>query len=379
MSQPFAETKFLETPQVGASIALHPPKFYAAAVFLEQYAACPAARAAFSVYIVFTSQHDLQLFQAGLDCFSPYVPADAWTPVVAKSPKLGWNRYINRDQAIAAYKKWHGITYMMDLENGPKYGLMMDSELLLYDKQGGEDPGGEECFQPNGWWSRFLSRIEAKDMSKEFPAARVSSTLVTYQFSRGMTRSGKDYDERIIKENFEFVAPNDAQNRNCQTAGCKEVHEQVANCLYSWWTDLPWLNLTVAKDMLVSLANRPTDGWMNLATGINFVRFEYIGYQQWCVLKEHFRFKDVTNITGEAKWGSYMEDPLPGSRLAELSPLWISGQALQRMEEGELPPLSKNDPPLIIFHADQGRARAQRSERRSQWEGWLLRHGIEAS
>merc|ERR1712151_1373086 len=106
---------------------------------------------------------DLELFQDGLECFSPDVPAEAWTPVVAKSPKQGWGRYIHRDQAIAAYKKWHGITYMMDLENGPKYGLMLDSELLLYDEQGGEDPGGKEFCEPNGWWSRFFARIQAKD------------------------------------------------------------------------------------------------------------------------------------------------------------------------------------------------------------------------
>ena len=41
------------TAKVGASIALHPPKFYAAAMFLEQLVRCPAAAQALSVFLVF--------------------------------------------------------------------------------------------------------------------------------------------------------------------------------------------------------------------------------------------------------------------------------------------------------------------------------------
>eukprot|EP00972_Heterocapsa_arctica_P094149 13884440-Heterocapsa_arctica.AAC.1 len=57
-----------------------------------------------------------------------------------------------------------------------------------------------------------------------------------------------------------------------------------------------------------------------------------------------------------------MEDPLPGARLAELEPLWISGQALERAESGALPPMSQDAPPLLVFHADQGRVRSGREE-----------------
>merc|ERR1712083_102943 len=88
----------------------------------------------------------------------------------------------------------------------------------------------------------------------------------------------------------------------------------------------------------------------------------------WCVLHEGFRFWDVTNITGEAKWGSYMEDPLPGARLAELVPLWVSGQVMERVENGILPPLSTEMPPLIIFHGDQGRVRGDRHNNRHRWK-----------
>merc|ERR1712216_211696 len=98
------------------------------------------------------------------------------------------------------------------------------------------------------------------------------------------------------------------------------------------------------------------EGWQALASKMRFQRFEHVSYQQWCVLHEGFTFRDVTNITGEAKWGSYMEDPLPGARLAELEPLWISNQALERVESGVLPEMSKEVPPLLVFHADQGRS-----------------------
>merc|ERR1712190_168802 len=86
--------------------------------------------------------------------------------------------------------------------------------------------------------------------------------------------------------------------------------------------------------------------------GIDFTRFEYISYQQWCVLHEGFEFRDVTNITGYAKWGSYLEDPLPGARLDLLAPLWISVESLSKAESGEIAKMSKETPPLLVFHVD---------------------------
>merc|ERR1712060_118893 len=83
---------------------------------------------------------------------------------------------------------------------------------------------------------------------------------------------------------------------------------------------------------------------------------------------EGFVFRDVTDLSGEAKWGSYMEDPLPGARFDVLQPMWISGQALERVEKGIIPKLNETAPPLLIFHADQGRSRAHREQKKIEWE-----------
>merc|ERR1712066_575904 len=129
------------------------------------------------------------------------------------------------------------------------------------------------------------------------------------------------------------------------------LRQQVKDCLFSWWTDLPWTNLEVVGRMLADLSGRqpPGGSWRNLSAVMIFQRFEHVGYQQWTVLHEGFTFWDVTNITGEAKWGSYMEDPQPGARLAELRPLWVSGEGLERVERGKLVKLSEQEPPLLIF------------------------------
>merc|ERR1712217_86047 len=84
------------------------------------------------------------------------------------------------------------------------------------------------------------------------------------------------------------------------------------------------------------------------------------------------KFRDVTELTGEAKWGSYMEDPLPNAQLGSLQPLWISSEALDRVEDGQLPPLSTSVPPLLIFHADKGRPRVRREMTKNEWEQILL-------
>merc|ERR1711870_52112 len=97
------------------------------------------------------------------------------------------------------------------------------------------------------------------------------------------------------------------------------------------------------------LEEEQKQGWRSFSRHIQFSRFEHIAYQQWSVLHEGFRFLDVTNITGEAKWGSYMEDPQPGARLTGLDPLWISSKVLVKSSEGKLP-LSETAPPFLVFH-----------------------------
>jgi len=137
------------------------------------------------------------------------------------------------------------------------------------------------------------------------------------------------------------------------------------------------VKLDIAKRMLGDVASRRqipvgqgSNAWQELGQQVEFPRFEHIAYQQWCVLHEGFHFKDVTDITGEAKWGSYLEDPRPGARIGELQPLWVSGDAFTRAESGEIGPMSNEAPPLLIFHVDHVGDRFKDADFRSQWERW---------
>lgn len=356
-------------PKVALSMALHSRKFHSAGTWLQQYSSCPGAVAHLAVIIVFTDEEEMSLFKQALGCAFPDVPSDAWTGIVAYTPAVGWGWAVGtQNQIIAAYKKWFGIVHMMDMtEDPPEYGLMVDSELLVYDNHGKNGLRGSDCVA-EGPWSRFYSRVKAFDDSRSFPAARVSPTLVTYSFGGG-TRSGADYDKYLIEENAHWVGYTSyCGTRTPRPVGCDEVQRQIDLVLFSWWTDVPWMNLQVTARMLKDLFGEiAPGGYRQKATGIVFPRFEYLSYQQWCVLHEGFTFRDVTDITGEAKWGSYMEDPLPGARLAELKPIWFSGEAMERLEQGVLPRLSAEDPPLIIFHADKGKSRANREANRDLW------------
>lgn len=379
---------------VGASIAVHPPKFYAVGHFLNEWAGCPAAMEALGIYLVFSSGRDLELFKRTQECMNPGLPHELWTPVVSMEPAGGWMHPGGAgNQMIAAYKKWHGVAHMMDLRTsggggGPEYGLLLDSELSLFHLhtrlgasvsavEAAAAAGSKACGR-GGAWSGLLGRIRDMDAAKAFPAARVSNTHTTYNFG-GFTRSGKDFDRGIIEDNAHFVMRKTQQDlRSCTTAGCAEVSRQIQECLFSWWTDLPWVNLQVAEGMFSSLA-APREvigegGWQNLSRWVHFVRFEHIAYQQYCVLNEGFRFNDVTDLTGEAKWGSYLEDPMPGSRLAELAPMWVSSEALFSAQRGKVPPLLEDRPPLLIFHVDhnQGRAVPGLTDEKDLWEVLVL-------
>jgi len=360
--------------KVGASIAVHPPKFYALANFLHDWIRCPAAFEALSLWVVFISQKDLILFREALQCISPGFP-ELWNPVVAQAPKHGWMRQAGSgNQYIAAYKKYAGIAAIMD-RGEEEYGLMLDAEISIYDMHT-KARTGTAC-GAGGPWSRLLDKIRALEAGQAFPAARVSSTLTTYNFGNFL-KSGKDYDMFLIKENAQFVLKQ-ANIQSCKSKGCRMVEEQIKNSLWSWWTDIPWLSLAVARRMMMHLSGRTEEvesikDWGGLMSSFRFPRFEYLAYQQYCVMHEGFRFRDVTDVTMEAKWGSYLEDPQHGSRLAELNPMWASAETVERSEEKHILPLSVEAPPLLIFHTDHVDMRYTTAGKRYKelWEKLIL-------
>merc|ERR1711862_95120 len=88
-----------------------------------------------------------------------------------------------------------------------------------------------------------------------------------------------------------------------------------------------------------------------------FPRFEHISYQMWCEMYEGYHMDDVTAVTDNAIWGSYLEDPKPtkgygSSRIDVLHPLWLPADAKKAIDEGKVPPMSKVDPPLMHLHVD---------------------------
>jgi len=242
---------------------------------------------------------------------------------------------------------------------------MLDSELLLYN--------ADDC-GPGSEWSRLFDRIRSRELSKTWLGARVSDTKQSYPFGP-FKMSGKAYDTVLLRENAQFVTH--GQLHKCKTKICKRVRVQVRSALFSWWTDLPYLNLTVAARMLAAVGKQKREkpkekpgAWCKLVKDIMFPRFEHVSYQQWTVLHEDFTFRDVTDLTGEAAWGSYMEDPPDGARLGELqpAPLWVSAKAVVRVARKVLPPLSKDEPPLLIFHADHETDHFGGDEMRKDWE-----------
>lgn len=240
---------------------------------------------------------------------------------------------------------------MMDLgADAPAYGLMLDAEISMFGGHSQAESWEAACDPSRGSWSRLLERIMAKDRSREFPAARVSDHL---QFIPKTNTSGKIFDYGLIMFNAKLVTNGTIDK--CKREECRMVKDQINKVLFSWWTDLPWMNLTVVGRMFSGMTGmRPTLGWRNLSTLIAWRPFEHIAYQQWCVLHEGFRFRDVTELTGEARWGSYLEEPEPGAQLEPLEPLWISTYAVQRSEGGVIGRLSASQPPLLVFHLDRG-------------------------
>ncbi|CAE7226617.1 GST3 [Symbiodinium natans] len=79
-------------------------------------------------------------------------------------------------------------------------------------------------------------------------------------------------------------------NKNsCTMDSCQKVFRQLEHVLWSWWTDIPWLNLDVARRMFAQhekLKLKDVTSWRKVAQGINFPRFEYVAYQMWTMLHE---------------------------------------------------------------------------------------------
>jgi hypothetical protein len=295
------------------------------------------------------------------------IPDDAWYAVVSNLPTRLNNSLGINHQLAAAWKKWYGIMHLMDLpaDHAPQYGLMLDSELALYDKAN----CGKESV-----WSSLYKRIQDVDRSRRIPAARVSDTLMTTDIM-GQTVSGKQYDQIILSEHLANIAGRSWED--CESVECKRLQRQYNDCLFSWWTELPFVNLTIAAKLVASIAQtRPGPGrdWRTISRDIAFSRFEIISYHVWCVLHEGFDFLDVTEITKEALWGSYLEITQKGSRLAELEPMWIGADVLAMAMRQEIAPLSATNPPLLVFHIDhlEGHEGAfaavkERMEFRKQW------------
>lgn len=351
-----------EWPAVAATIAVHPPKFFHVARFLEEWTSCPPAQKALSVYVIFSTAEDQQLFHDTLQKLHP-----ALVTLLNQKSKQTWHEIISQvpphisdddsnKQFFAAWKKWFGIAHLLDLQvEKPKYGLMLDAELRLFN-------ASTDC-DASSHWPRLLSRIQEFEAAKLWPAAQVSKNLVTFKFASG-TMNGFMYDQALIDESLRFVKGDDW--RKCRDSGCLQLHKQHDECLFSWWTDLPWLNLEVAarllqqkaKDQGVTMPQKDSAAfYQTLLRGMNMPRFEYMAYQQWCCLHEDFSFRDVTPIVGYAKWGSYLEDPQPGARLAELSPMWISGDAMVSWYQQKIGDMNRTDPPLLVFHVDHKRDR----------------------
>jgi hypothetical protein len=268
------------------------------------------------------------------------------------------------NQLIAAWKKWFGIAYMMDLPKPPVYGLMLDSEPLVYNHS--------EC-GANGAWYRMFERVSALEAAKLWPAAQVNEAAV-YDFGI-FKQTGKDYDKYILEDNARWIGahPDQAICKGLNKPGCREVKRHIDLVLFSWWTDLPYMNLKVAGRMLESTPlktehdEKPPASvnldqlgkWQRRVYQMKygFPRFEHISYQMWCEMYEGYHMDDVTAVTGNAIWGSYLEDPKPtkgygSSRIAELHPMWLPADAYKAILEGKVPPMSHIDPPLMHLHVD---------------------------
>merc|ERR1711862_484474 len=135
----------------------------------------------------------------------------------------------------------------MDLPSPPVYGLTLDSELLLYN--------ASDCGADSEWY-RFFDRVSELEAQKTWKAAQVNDAA-TYDFGH-FKQSGRDYDKLILEDNARFIGalPDQDKCRGLPTPGCREVKRHIDQVLFSWWTDVPYINLKIAERMLESLPLR---------------------------------------------------------------------------------------------------------------------------
>lgn len=312
-----------------------------------------------SVVVVFSDEKDFGLFKAGLPLFNRSVPAGSWTPVISKLP--GRFDYLRHSQYISAWKKFFGIAYLMDSPHPPDYGIIADSELLLYDEA--------ECSREDSKWNMFYQRIQAKERTRQWNAVRITPED-TYAF--GTLRN-------VMKSTKAFVSGANASS--CTLPQCRHLDDFRENVTFSWWTDLPWMNLSVVPDMLAHIAGRAkghNETWAEFIYPLKFSRYEHVSYQYWTVLHENFTLRNVTDLTGPTVgMATYTEgENRNGSRVAELLPLWVSDRVREQTEGpvtdrynhhfAKLESFSTVEPPFLLFHCDLAHRRFK--EKNTEWE-----------
>merc|ERR1712194_107742 len=137
--------------------------------------------------------------------------------------------------------------------------------------------------------------------------------------------------------------------------GCKEVHRMVKDVLFSWWTDVPWVNLAIVGDLMQHLyGERKTDEitWAQMSSRIVWVRFEMIGYEFSPGFKRSGADYDREIITDNVNFVARSD----------------RNTRLNLEKCAEIQPGCKAVPPLIIFHADKGRPRSDRDKYRELWK-----------
>merc|ERR1712046_476049 len=146
--------------------------------------------------------------------------------------------------------------------------------------------------------------------------------------------------------------------------------------LWSWWTNLPFVNLTAVESMVAFMGGglrklQSVNGsWREISRNISFPRFEHVGYQQWRVLHDGFQFEDVSEIVGEVNCSFLECPPIQGlSKMATLRPLWVSCRVFDLELQKRLSPSINVAEPLLFFMADVGKCGTsiENHDRRMRW------------
>merc|ERR1711908_113826 len=111
---------------------------------------------------------------------------------------------------------------------------------------------------PGSHWLGFYDRLRAYEVSRSWKAAQVSPYLKVFG-----PKNGKTYDTGIVKGNLDWLLHADGGTRwlkSCTTAPCLELQRHFDLCLFSWWTEVPYVKLAVAARMLSALGKRGCRG-----------------------------------------------------------------------------------------------------------------------